>query len=153
MIHFTTSIDINRPTDEIFDFLVEFEHLPKWNYFVRHVDKITPGPIRVGTRFHQVRETDEQDYEITLLEPHRVIAMTTSPQSRPALTMRFDLEPRPEGTRVMDTWTLQTDRGPVMERLATRRVRAAVDHNLAALQRLLEDGATLLPDGRPSALA
>ena len=70
MIQFTTSIDINRPVAEVFDFLADFEHMPTWNYFVRHVEKMTPGPIRVGTRFHQVRVTDEQDYEITLLEPH-----------------------------------------------------------------------------------
>ena len=153
MIQFTTSIDIDRPRTEVFDFLANFEHMPMWNYFVRTVDNITPGPIRVGTRFHQVRATDEQDYDITLLQPDRTIEITTTPQSHPVLTMHFDLEPRPGGTRVHDTWTLRTGRRQVLEHLATRRIRAAVNQNLTKLRQLLETGATVLPDGRPSSLA
>jgi Polyketide cyclase / dehydrase and lipid transport len=134
----------------VFDYLADFEHMPTWNYFVRSVDKVTPGPIRVGTRFHQVRATDEQDYDITLLEPDRIIEVTTTPRSRPTLTMRFDLETHSGGTRVHDTWTLRTGRGQVIDHLTTRRIRAAVNQNLTTLRQLLEDGATVLPNGRRS---
>jgi hypothetical protein len=54
---------------------------------------------------------------------------------------------------VHDTWTLRTGRGQVIDHLTTRRIRAAVNQNLTTLRQLLEDGATVLPNGRRSSRA
>jgi hypothetical protein len=48
------SIDIQCPQQEVFDFVSTFENDTKWWKAVDHTDKITPGPLRVGTEFHQV---------------------------------------------------------------------------------------------------
>lgn len=153
MIHFTASIDINRPRDDVFDFIADFEHMPTWNYFVTRVDKLTPGPIDVGTRFHQVRRTDEQDYEITHLEPGRLVEIATTPQSTPALTMRFELRSIDGATRLTDTWDLETAHDHLLEALGSRRIRSAVSQNLGKLTQLLETGVTTLQDGRVATLA
>jgi hypothetical protein len=152
MIHFDLAIDVERPSEDVFAFVADFRNMPRWNYFVTRVDKLTAGPIGVGTRFHQIRKSDQQDYEITRLEPDRTVEITTSPSSSPALTMRFELARIPGGTRLTDTWTLATGHPRPLEQLGARRVRAAVSDNLAKLKQLLETGTAQLQDGRVSTL-
>jgi uncharacterized membrane protein len=148
MIRFTDTIAINRPVDDVFTFLADFRHVPLWNHAVITVDALTEVPVRVGTRFHQVRQTDEQDYDITQLERPFLIEITTTPSSRPALVARFDLHPTETGTSVTDTWNLETGLPRALERLAGRRIRAAVADNLDRLKTLLETGTAVLQDGR-----
>ena len=152
MIHFDLAIDVERPSEDVFAFVAHFRNMPRWNYFVTRVDKLTDGPIGVGTRFHQIRKSDQQDHEITRLEPDRTVEITTSPSSSPALTMRFELARIPGGTRLTDTWTLATGHPRPLEQLGARRVRAAVSDNLAKLKQLLETGTAQLQDGRVSTL-
>ena len=44
MIEFETMIRINRPIAEVFAFLSDFENIPKWNYYVLEVRKLSRGP-------------------------------------------------------------------------------------------------------------
>ena len=148
MIEFTIHVDIHRPPQQIFDFLLDFENAPKWNYYVTDVTKRSSGPIGLGTVFHQTRKTDQQDYQITDIDPGRSIEITTTAGSSPAFTRRLELEPAPTGTRLHDHWRLHTERHPLMERLATRQISTAVTENLGKLKGLLETGTTKLQDGR-----
>jgi carbon monoxide dehydrogenase subunit G len=152
MIKFTTHVDIHRPPDEVFAFVLDFENAPKWNYFVTNVKKQSSGPIGIGTVFHQTRKTDQQDYQITDLKPGRSVDVTTTPGSSPPFTRRFELEPTPFGTRLRDHWQLQTGHHPLLERLGTRQIRAAVTENLGKLKELLETGTTQLQDDRTTTL-
>ncbi len=148
MIEFTIQVDIRRPPREVFEFLVDFENIPKWNYYVIDVKKRSGGPVGLGTVFHQIRKTDEQDYEITDLVPSRSVQVTTTPGSSPVFTMRYELEPTAIGTRLNDSWQLQTGYHPLLERMGARRIRAAVSENLGKLKELLETGTAHLQDGR-----
>jgi len=38
MLEFENTIQINRPVDEVFAFLADFENLPHWNYFVLNIE-------------------------------------------------------------------------------------------------------------------
>src|SRR6266508_3069795 len=108
MLEFENTIRINRPLAEVFAFLVDLENLPKWNYYVLEVRKRSSGPIRIGTTYHQVRKTDEQDLRITELEPNHTVAVQTVPPSSPALAMRFTLSEEGGTTRLSDVWQLDT---------------------------------------------
>jgi uncharacterized membrane protein len=37
VLEFENTILIDRPTDEVFAFLSDFENIPKWNYYVLEV--------------------------------------------------------------------------------------------------------------------
>jgi hypothetical protein len=152
MIEFTTHVDIGRSPEEVFNFVVDFENTPKWNYFVTEVERRSAGPIGVGTVFHQVRKTDEQDYEVTALDPGRWVEVTTTPGSSPAFRMGYRFEATDSGTRLTDLWRLETGHNPLVERLGARRIRAAVTENLGKLKELLETGSTQLQDGRRASL-
>ncbi len=149
MIGFEVTVDVDRHIDEVFAFVVDFENMPRWNSFVRRVERLTGGPITVGTRFHQVRETDEQDYAITRLERPHLVEIATSGFT-PALVMRFELQRVGAVTRLTDTWTLETQYPRPLELLGTRRIRSGVTENLEKLKQLLELGAVHLQDGRMS---
>lgn len=43
MLEFENAIHIERPVEEVFEFLADFENLPKWNYVVQG-QKQTPEP-------------------------------------------------------------------------------------------------------------
>jgi len=48
MIEFENRIRIERPREEVFDFVSNFENVPKWNYFVESVRKVDQIPIGIG---------------------------------------------------------------------------------------------------------
>ena len=147
MLEFENTIYIDRPVDEVFAYLSDFENIPKWNYYVLEVRQRSESPIGVGTTYHQVRKTDEQDFRIIEFEPDQMVAVKTLPQSSPGLEMRFTLYEEGNTTRIRDEWKLDTGRPAILERLAGGRVKSAVAENLAKLKELLEEGRVVLQDG------
>jgi len=152
MLEFDNSITIDRPVEEVFAFLADFENIPKWNYYVLRVEKITSGPAGLGTKYHQMRKTDEQILTIQEYEPGRRLAARTTPESSPQLEMRFDLEKAGGGTRLYDHWKLETGQPALLEKLAGGKVKAAVAENLEKLKMLLEQGEVVLQDGRRASM-
>jgi uncharacterized membrane protein len=150
VLEFENTIVIERPIDELFAFLSDFENIPKWNYYVLEVRQLSESPIGVGTTYHQVRKTDEQDFRIIEFEPDHTIAVKTLPHSSPGFERKFTLYEEENTTRLRDQWKLDTGRPAVLERLARGRVRSAVSENLAKLKELLEEGRVVLQDGRQS---
>lgn len=152
MIQFNHQILIRRPVEDVFAFVSDFENVPKWNYYVKNVRQISNGSQGLGATYHQVRVSDEQDFEVTAYETGERIVVETLPGSKPAFEMRFEFEAVPEGTHMTDTWELQSGLPGLLEPLATGRVKSAVRENLGKLKELLETGSTQLQDGRISKL-
>ena len=148
MLEFENTILIDRPISEVFAFLADLENLPKWNYYVLEVRKLSDGPIGIGTIYHQIRKTDEQDLRITELEQDHKLTVKTLPQSAPDLEMRFTLFEEGDKTRIRDEWKLDTGRPVLLERLGASKIKSAVAENLAKLKQLLEEGRVVLQDGR-----
>jgi uncharacterized membrane protein len=152
MLEFENTIRVSRPIDEVFTFLSNLENIPKWNYYVLEVRKTSEGPLRIGTTYHQVRKTDQQDFRIIELEQNHAVAVKTLPQSSPGLEMRFTLSEEENSTCIRDEWKLETGRPALLERLAAGKVKSAVAENLAKLKELLEKGQVILQDGRRAVL-
>jgi uncharacterized membrane protein len=148
VLEFENTIHIDRPVDEVFAFLSDFENIPKWNYYVLEVRQLSKNPIGVGTTYHQIRKTDEQDFRIIEFEPNHTVAVKTLPQASPSFERKFTLYAEGDTTRLRDEWKLDTGRPAVLERLARRRVKSAVAENLAKLEELLEEDRVVLQDGR-----
>jgi uncharacterized membrane protein len=149
MLHFKNKLEINRPVADVFSFISNFENMPKWNYFVLEVRKLSEGSIGLNTTFRQVRKTDTQEYKITEFEPNsRVTVETLPPYSK--LVMRFTLEQanNNHNTLLTDEWELDTGKPAFVERLAGGNVKSAAAENLQKLKQLLETGKVTLQDGR-----
>ncbi|HKH37828.1 MAG TPA: SRPBCC family protein [Rubrobacter sp.] len=148
MLEFENTIRIARPVGEVFAFVLDFENIPKWNYYVLEVRRLSEGPTGIGTTYHQVRKTDQQDFRIIEFEPDHTVAVKTLPQSSPSFERRFTLYEEGDTTRIRDQWKLDTGRPALLERLARGRVKSAVAENLSKLKELLEEGRVVLQDGR-----
>ena len=149
MLEFNNKLEIKRPIAEVFQFLSNFENMPKWNYFVVDVRKISDGPIGINTVFSQKRKTDSQVYKIIEYEPNKSVAIEIQPPDV-KLTMRFtfQLSHNDNGTMVVDEWKFDTGIPALFARVGATNVKAAVAENLERLKQLLETGKTILQDGR-----
>jgi carbon monoxide dehydrogenase subunit G len=148
MLEFENTIRIGRRIDKVFAFLSDFENIPKCNYYVLDVRQLSESPRGIGTTYHQVRKTDEQDFRIIEFEPDHTVTVKTLPQSSPSFERRFTLYEEGDTTQIRDEWKLDTGRPAVLERLARGRIKSAVAENLAKLKELLEEGRVVLQDGR-----
>jgi carbon monoxide dehydrogenase subunit G len=148
MLEFENTIRIGRRIDKVFAFLSDFENIPKWNYYVLDVRQLSESPRGIGTTYHQVRKTDEQDFRIIEFEPDHTVTVKTLPQSSLSFERRFTLYEEGDTTQIRDEWKLDTGRPAVLERLAHGRIKSAVAENLAKLKELLEEGRVVLQDGR-----
>jgi hypothetical protein len=45
------TVDIARSADDVFDYCTDLTREPEWNPKAKRVEKVTPGPIGVGTRY------------------------------------------------------------------------------------------------------
>ena len=135
-------IDIDRPVEDVFDFVVDTRNEPLYNSRMVRADKLTDGPVRLGTRFRAVtttrNATAEMVVEVTEYRRPDRLASTTRLQSMDiAGTLSF--APAPHGTRMRWRWEITPHgflraAGPIIT-LVGRRQEQAI---WAGLKRWLE---------------
>jgi uncharacterized membrane protein len=139
---FENTVTIRRPAEEVFTFLADFENVPRWNYAIEKTTKVTPGPVGVGTTYHQTRSIpsrSEEGFEVTAFEPGKRLAVQGQIGSLRA-RISYLLEAAPGGTRLTNDVAIDPSPGVLRlaARLATPRVKAAVAENLGKLKEILE---------------
>ena len=100
MIENTTTMTLNHPPEQVFDFLADFENEPAWNPECISVAKTSPGPSAAGATYvGRMRKIGNVQMTLETHEPHR--RFVTSERSRMASgRFEFRLMPDGEGTRV-----------------------------------------------------
>jgi uncharacterized membrane protein len=147
-IRFENTVTINRSVEAVYEFVANFQNIPKWNYYVTDVRKLSEGPIAVGTIYHQKRKVDEQRYQVTVFEPGKRVVVQTLPGESPAFTRDMRFETIKGETRIIDRWQLDLGQPALLQKLAQGKVKDAVRQNLGKLKHLLETGRVQLQDGR-----
>ena len=141
MIDFTNTVVVDRPVGAVYDYLSDLERIPDWNWAIARTRQITPGPVRVGTRYEQTRTVPQpatEPLEIIGLEPNRSIEITGSLAGMPA-RIRYELEPLDGATVITNRVQLAVAgafhlAGPIL----SRRISGAVASNLNDLKTQLE---------------
>ena len=138
---FTNTITIHRPQTEVFAYLSDLSHLPEWNYALADTRLVTPGPIGVGSRYHQRRTVPvhtEETLEITEFVPDARLTVEGTLNSLPA-KLTYSLQPAVDGTTITNTVELQASgaRG-LLATIAAGRIKSAVATNLSVLKHRLE---------------
>ncbi len=81
MIRIEGEILINRPPEEVFDFIADERNEPLYNPRMRHAEQISDGPIGVGTRFRSesasMGRPVEMIIEVTDYQRPRKLASST----------------------------------------------------------------------------
>jgi phosphoribosyl 1,2-cyclic phosphodiesterase len=75
------------------------KNIPKWNYYVLDVKKITEGSIKVGTRLHQTGKIDNLSFKIIEYEDGKRVTIQTLPNSSPTFEMTYSFDPVETGFR------------------------------------------------------
>jgi uncharacterized protein YndB with AHSA1/START domain len=140
---FTNTITINRRPVDVFEFLAQFENVPRWNYAISETRKISAGVVGVGSRYRQVRTLptrSEETFEVTEFEPDRKLAIRGQLGPFQA-EVTYLLDPAKDSTTLTNTIKLQSS-GPLrlVAPLAASRVKSAVAANLGTLKQILETG-------------
>lgn len=103
-------IVIERPLEEVFDFVADECNEPQYNPRMTRAEKISPGPIGVGTRFRSVMTgaggAPEIDIEFTeYVRPRRITERVHL--SSMDINGALFFEPVPEGTLMAWVWDLE----------------------------------------------
>ncbi len=135
-------IVLERPIDEVFAFVADERNEPRFNPRMLRAEKLTDGPVGLGTRFLAVmrtgRRTTEMTIEITGYEPPRLLASATRMPGM-AIGGALTFDPVPGGTRMRWAWHLRPTGAlrlatPLVALIGRRRERAT----WTGLKRLLE---------------
>jgi uncharacterized protein YndB with AHSA1/START domain len=142
MVRIEGEIVINRPVDEVFDFVADERNEPRYNPRMLRSEKLSPGPVGLGTRFRAEMRTRPRPVVMTTectgyQRPQRLASTTRLSRTEIRGTLTFD--PIPAGTRMRWAWDVKP-RGllklatPLVARIGQRQEQAI----WAGLKRLLE---------------
>jgi uncharacterized membrane protein len=138
----TSSLDIDRPSEEVFAVISDFSRNPEWQRGMRSARWTNDPPTRVGSTYEQVARFLGRDvvttFEVVAYEPGRSITIESRESSFP-ITVTRSVEPLgPSRTRVRAEIVGEPGRffrlfGPLLRVMAERSVRG----DYARLRRLL----------------
>jgi hypothetical protein len=81
MVHIQGSVVIRRPIGEVFAVVADPTLEPRYNAIMASSEKVTPGPVRVGTRFRDVTKGfggGEMTVEVTGIDAPRTFLTRTA---------------------------------------------------------------------------
>jgi uncharacterized protein YndB with AHSA1/START domain len=144
MIETQASVTIDRPVQEVFDYVTEPANEPRWQFDVIEVSWANGGPLRVGSRLRRVVKfmgRRNLDIEVTALVPPRRVDLQTRSGApfglRPLIT--YQLEDQGSQTRFTRRVLMSpSGAGKLMEPMMRAMVPRYNRRFLAALKERLE---------------
>jgi hypothetical protein len=114
MSHVRGEILIDRPVDEVFDYVADERNEPSYNPAMVRVEKLTDGPVGEGTRYRATvvsmgRPVDMLIETTTAERPATLSSVTVMRSARIAGTLTF--VPEHDATRMTWDWDV-TPTGP-----------------------------------------
>ena len=110
MVRVADEILIARPVEEVFDLVADQRNEPCYNPDMVRAEKLTPGPVGLGTRFRadtrSGRRTVAMTMEITEYDRPRRLAWSIH-MSAMDIRGTVTLDPVPGGTRMRWSWDLR----------------------------------------------
>ena len=149
MTRFEHSVVIERPLDEVWDYVMEPVNDPVWQAMVSEVRREAGAPVEVGTEIEKVFQFLGRRFEVTLevteLEPRRRSSVRSAKGPVP-MTGSYTFEAVDSGTRF--SLTGETDAHGLFklgEPVFARMARRDWEHSCQTLKELMEAGATGSP--------
>ena len=142
-MNFETSVRIDRPMDQVFDYVSDPINFPRWNSAVQSVQRISAGDDGVGATYRMERELpggrSENELEVLPVQrPTEFEIRTTSGADAVRLSLPRS---RKMGATTVVELAAEVELGGIagaLGPLASRAVKRGVDSNFADLKRFLE---------------
>lgn len=142
MASFTVTTFINRPLQEVFDFMTNPANFAQWQNGTKSAKWASEGSVSVGSKFNSVGEMMgremKMDLEITQWNPPHVwgIKGASGPMKFEAITK---FESKDGGTQVTQTFTGEVGGFfSIAEGLAIKQLQKQIETDGNALKKLLE---------------
>jgi uncharacterized protein YndB with AHSA1/START domain len=101
---FDYSVHIDRTPEEVFDFMMDASHAPKWRSLVRRLEVAGGGDLKVGSTLVLTLEVSgrarEVEIEVWALEPGRRYGVRNTLDGVTGV-FEYRLEPEHAGTRLL----------------------------------------------------
>lgn len=141
MIQHEGTVHLNCPIEQVFAFLMDTTQLTTWQPNLVKIDKLTEGPLRMGSRFQEVRRLGRKESaiqgEIIALEPNK--RFETRTLTKPQVTVSYFLEPDEGGTQLKHRFIMLTSGFMrLLEPLIAKSIREESELEFANLKRVLE---------------
>jgi len=141
-MEFENTITINKPRNVVFAYLAKLEHLPQWNYAIRRTTQLTPGPVRIGTKYTQERTLPRimtESLEITDFKPGSLLQVSGGFGPFPFGVSTYQLD-EVEGGILLRNHIRVEAKGPlgIIVHLKMPAIKSAVAQNLGVLKEILE---------------
>jgi carbon monoxide dehydrogenase subunit G len=138
----TQSVTINRPVEEVWDFIGSFENTTRWSRGVLEARQTSDGPLGVGSTLQTVVKAFGRrrtaDYLVTEYEPNHAFAfeVTSGPMTSRA---RYSVEPAGAGTRLTASGEAQaTGLYKLLAPVLLRTLERHSQDDLTNVKRILE---------------
>lgn len=142
MIRIAQSVIINRPVDEVWNFVSRIENSTRWSRGVLEARQTSEGPLGVGstleTVVHAFGRRRTASYLVTEYEPNSVFAFRATSGAITSQA-RFSVEPAGTGTRLTGSGEVDAV-GPykLLAPILVRTVKRHSEDDLANVKRILE---------------
>jgi uncharacterized protein YndB with AHSA1/START domain len=132
------TIEINRPVDEVWSFVVDHGNDPRWCKKVKSVDAVGPQRWSVIHKPVPLRPPMTLTVEQFELDPPRQMRMRETDEAS-TFEVEYQLEPTVQGTRFTQVSEFQWKTLPrFLHKSFARGVRRDIRHQLRGLKRVLE---------------
>ncbi|HVN16946.1 MAG TPA: SRPBCC family protein [Anaerolineales bacterium] len=134
-----SSISLNKPVAQVFEFITNLENQKKLSEYVTGVE--VPGPVQVGLRYiiktAVAGRTFDSENEVVALEPNKKFAVKTIAKPPASdVTNTYLLEPEGNGTKLtiqMDTVVMAMG----MEEMVKNQLKTGLNTSLAAFKKAM----------------
>ena len=146
MATITVSNVVAAPVERVFQLFTDIEHGPAHVSDIKRIEMLTPGPVRLGTRWRETREimgvNDSAEMEITSYERNRTYTITHHKMGV-QIDTTFWFEPAEGGTKVSIEFELESGGVPPgllapLGWAVEGRVRQVLEHDLTDLKHTIE---------------
>ena len=141
MIRHQMTIHMTRPVEQVFACLVDHEKLTMWQSNLLKAESLTPGPLRLGSRFREVRRLGPREIEVQgeVCEFDLNQRLATKTSTKPDVRVSYSLAPEQGGTRLSYKFEmLPTGLMWLLQPLVSSSIRKQSDMDLGTLKHLLE---------------
>ncbi len=142
MIQHEVTIHLNRPVEQVFAFLADTGKVSTWQSSLIELESLTEGPLRLGSRFREIRRLGRRDSEIqgqvTAFEPNKRLETKTT--TKPEVTVSYSFDPENGGTRLRYKFVLLSSGiMRLLEPLIARSIKKERESDFETLKRMLEN--------------
>jgi uncharacterized protein YndB with AHSA1/START domain len=140
-------ITIDKPVEEVWKFLTDFENIPRWDIGVRETRKTSSGPAGLGTTFQNagpfLGHDAVREYKVTEYEPNKKVRveLTTPSSIIKKAGVSYSVTPAGNGTLLTFVGSLELSTlFRLIQPILSRRAARDGEGDLENLKRLIEAG-------------